>query len=102
MALLLAIFRSRPSPFCVLDEVDAALDEANIDRFTQVLKDFLAWTQFIIVTHSKKTMTCANTIYGVTMQESGVTKQVSVRFEDVSDDGHILERPAADEETQAA
>ena len=103
VALLLAIFRSRPSPFCVLDEVDAALDEANIDRFTQVLKDFLAWTQFIIVTHSKKTMTCANTIYGVTMQESGVTKQVSVRFEDVSDDGHILtERPADDEETQAA
>ena len=103
VALLLAIFRSRPSPFCVLDEVDAALDEANIDRFTQVLKDFLAWTQFIIVTHSKKTMTCANTIYGVTMQESGVTKQVSVRFEDVSDDGHILtERPADDEEIQAA
>jgi chromosome segregation protein len=103
VALLLAIFRSRPSPFCVLDEVDAALDEANIDRFTQVLKDFLAWTQFIIVTHSKKTMTCANTLYGVTMQESGVTKQVSVRFEDVSDDGHILtERPAEDEETQAA
>ncbi|HLA86347.1 MAG TPA: chromosome segregation protein SMC, partial [Thermoguttaceae bacterium] len=90
VALLLAIFRSRPSPFCVLDEVDAALDEANIDRFTQVLQDFLAWTQFIIVTHSKKTMTCANTIYGVTMQESGITKQVSVSFEDVSDDGQIL------------
>ncbi|MEN6458944.1 MAG: chromosome segregation protein SMC [Thermoguttaceae bacterium] len=90
VALLLAIFRSRPSPFCVLDEVDAALDEANIDRFTKVLKDFLAWTQFIIVTHSKRTMSCANSIYGVTMQESGVTKQVSVRFEDVSDDGHIL------------
>ncbi len=101
-ALLLAIFRSRPSPFCVLDEIDAALDEANIDRFTQVLKDFLAWTQFIIVTHSKKTMTCANTIYGVTMQESGVSKQVSVRFEDVSDDGHILSEKPADEETQAA
>ena len=102
VALLLAIFRSRPSPFCVLDEVDAALDEANIDRFTKVIQGFLAWTQFIIVTHSKKTMTCANTIYGVTMQESGVTKQVSVRFEDVSDDGHILERPDADGEIQAA
>jgi chromosome segregation protein len=89
VALLLAIFRSRPSPFCVLDEVDAALDEANIDRFTKVLQDFLTWTQFIIVTHSKKTMTCANTIYGVTMQESGVSKQVSVRFEDVSDTGEI-------------
>jgi chromosome segregation protein len=104
VALLLAIFRSRPSPFCVLDEVDAALDEANIDRFTKVLRDFLAWTQFIIVTHSKKTMTCADTIYGVTMQESGVSKQVSVRFEDVSEDGQI--RPerlaAADEEAEAA
>jgi len=90
VALLLAIFRSHPSPFCVLDEVDAALDEANIDRFTHVLREFLSATQFIIVTHSKKTMTCANTIYGVTMQESGVSKQVSVRFEDVSEDGQIL------------
>ncbi|HID77791.1 MAG TPA: chromosome segregation protein SMC, partial [Planctomycetaceae bacterium] len=97
VALLLAIFRSRPSPFCVLDEVDAALDEANIDRFTHVLKGFLTWTQFIIVTHSKKTMTCANTIYGVTMQESGVSKQVSVRFEDVSDTGEVLLPTEADQ-----
>ena len=82
VALLLAIFRSRPSPFCVLDEVDAALDEANIDRFTKVIQGFLTWTQFIIVTHSKKTMTCANTIYGVTMQERGVSQIVSVRFKD--------------------
>jgi len=102
VALLLAIFRSRPSPFCVLDEVDAALDEGNIDRFIEVLKGFLAWTQFIIVTHSKRTMTVANTIYGVTMQESGVSKQVSVRFEDVSDTGEILLPPAAEEESQAA
>jgi len=104
VALLLAMFRSRPSPFCVLDEVDAALDEANIDRFTNVLQDFLTWTQFIIVTHSKKTMTCAHTIYGVTMQESGVSKQVSVRFEDVSDDGHIRpERLAtAEKDSEAA
>ncbi len=102
VAMLLAIFRSRPSPFCVLDEVDAALDEANIDRFTKVLKDFLAWTQFIIVTHSKKTMTCANTLYGVTMQESGVSKQVSVRFEDVSEEGEISPQALADNETQAA
>jgi chromosome segregation protein len=102
VALLLAIFRSRPSPFCVLDEVDAALDEANIDRFTKVIQGFLTWTQFIIVTHSKKTMTCANTIYGVTMQESGITKQVSVRFEDVSEDGRIIERPKDKDETQAA
>jgi chromosome segregation protein len=111
-ALLLAIFRSRPSSFCVLDEVDAALDEANIDRFIKVLQEFLTWTQFVLVTHSKKTMTCANTIYGVTMQESGVSKQVSVRFEDISDNGELrlppenfVEQPASgtsDDETQAA
>jgi chromosome segregation protein len=105
VALLLAIFRSRPSPFCVLDEVDAALDEANIERFVSVLNGFLAWTQFIIITHSKKTMTCAHTLYGVTMEESGVSKRVSVRFEDVSEDGRILGPGGAfDEqgETQAA
>ncbi len=81
VALLLAIFRSRPSPFCVLDEVDAALDEANVDRFVGVLRDFLSSTQFIVVTHSKKTMAAANTLYGVTMEESGISKRVSVRFE---------------------
>lgn len=89
VALLLAIFQFRPSPFCVLDEVDAPFDEANIGRFVDVLKDFLGWTRFVIVTHSKKTMTAATTLYGVTMQESGVSKQVSVKFEDVTDDGHI-------------
>jgi len=89
VALLLAIFRSRPSPFCVLDEVDAALDEANIDRFVEVLKQFMQSTQFIVITHSKRTMTCSDTLYGVTMQESGVSKRVSVRFEDVSEDGRI-------------
>jgi len=108
VALLLAIFQYRPSPFCVLDEVDAALDEANIERFIGVLQEFLAWTQFIVITHSKKTMTCATTLYGVTMQESGVSKRVSVRFEDVSEDGEIRlpegsgdSSPASDE-TQAA
>jgi chromosome segregation protein len=84
VALLLAIFKSRPSPFCVLDEVDAALDEANVDRFVGVLRDFLASTQFIVVTHSKKTMASATTLYGVTMEESGVSKRVSVRFESTS------------------
>ncbi|MGM0489456.1 MAG: chromosome segregation protein SMC [Planctomycetota bacterium] len=97
VALLLAIFQYRPSPFCVLDEVDAPFDEANIDRFVDVLKDFLGWTKFVLVTHSKKTMIAATTLYGVTMQESGVSKQVSVRFDDVSEDGHIsdeaLNRP---------
>ena len=81
VALLLAIFRSRPSPFCVLDEVDAALDEANVDRFAGVLRDFLSSTQFIVVTHSKKTMAAADTLYGVTMEESGVSKRIAVRFE---------------------
>ena len=85
----MAIFQHRPSPFCVLDEVDAPFDEANIGRFVDVLKGFLDTTKFIIVTHSKKTMTAANTLYGVTMQESGISKRVSVRFEDVSDDGEI-------------
>lgn len=91
VTLLLAIFQFRPSPFCVLDEVDGPLDEANIGRFVDVLKGFLSTTKFVVVTHSKKTMTAANTLYGVTMQESGISKRVSVRFEDVSDDGHIRE-----------
>ncbi|MFO0967010.1 MAG: AAA family ATPase [Gemmataceae bacterium] len=86
VALLLAIFRSKPSPFCLLDEVDAALDEANIGRFTAVLRDFLDLSQFIIVTHSKKTMAVADVLYGITMQESGISKQVAVRFEDWVDE----------------
>lgn len=86
VALLLAIFRSKPSPFCILDEVDAALDEANIDRFTSVLREFLDRSQFILVTHSKKTMAAADVLYGITMQESGISKQVSVRFEDWPED----------------
>ncbi|HEV7282858.1 MAG TPA: chromosome segregation protein SMC [Pirellulaceae bacterium] len=90
VALLLAIFQYRPSPFCILDEVDAPFDEANIGRFIDTLGGFLGFTRFVIITHSKKTMTAATTLYGVTMQESGVSKRVSVRFEDVADDGRIL------------
>jgi chromosome segregation protein len=89
VTLLLAIFQYRPSPFCVLDEVDGPLDEANIGRFIDVLRDFLKWTKFVVVTHSKRTMTAANTLYGITMQESGVSKRVAVRFEDVSEGGEI-------------
>ncbi len=82
VAMLLAVFRSKPSPFCLLDEVDAALDEANVGRFTSVLKEFSSLSQFIVVTHSKKTMAAADTLYGITMQESGISKQVTIRFED--------------------
>jgi chromosome segregation protein len=95
VALLLAIFRSKPSPFCILDEVDAALDEANIGRFTAVLRDFLDRSQFILVTHSKRTMACADVLYGVTMQESGISKRIAVRFEDWPDDERKSDEPAA-------
>ena len=80
VALLMAIFKSKPSPFCILDEVDAALDEANIDRFNLVLQDFLQYSQFIAITHNKRTMSYATTMYGITMQETGVSKRVAVRF----------------------
>lgn len=95
VALLMSIFQFRPSPFCVLDEVDAPFDEANIGRFVTVLKEFLDQSKFVVVTHSKKTMTAATTLYGVTMQESGVSKRVSVRFEDVNEDGEIKNTDAA-------
>jgi chromosome segregation protein len=80
MALLMGIFQYQPSPFCILDEVDAPLDEANTGRFTQLIKDMAAQTQFIVITHAKKTMEAAEGLYGVTMQEQGVSKLVSVRL----------------------
>jgi chromosome segregation protein len=86
IALLFAVFKAKPSPFCVLDEVDAPLDESNIDRFMMVLREFLDRSQFLIITHNRRTMATADMIYGVTMQESGVSKQIAVRFEDVDDD----------------
>ncbi|HOI30613.1 MAG TPA: chromosome segregation protein SMC [Melioribacteraceae bacterium] len=84
-ALLFAIYLVKPSPFCILDEVDAPLDDANIDRFTKLLKEFSNRTQFIIVTHNKRTMESAETMYGVTMQEEGISKLVGVRFEEIPD-----------------
>ena len=89
VGLLLAIFRSRPSPFCILDEVDAALDDANIGRFLGVMNDFRKDTQFLMVTHRKASMTEADVLYGVTMQQSGVSKRLTVRFEDVGEDGSV-------------
>lgn len=85
IALLFAIYLVKPSPFCILDEIDAPLDDANIDRFTRIIKDFSKDTQFIVVTHNKRTMEAADILYGVTMQEEGVSKLVAVKFnEDVS------------------
>ena len=80
LALLVGIFQFAPSPFCILDEVDAPLDEANIGRFTDLVKEMSVQTQFVLITHSKKTMSIAPVLYGVTMQEPGVSKLVSVRF----------------------
>ena len=89
VALLMALFRSRPTPYCVLDEVDAALDEANIGRFMNSLRDFIADTQFVIITHSKTTMANADVLHGVTQRESGISIRVSVNLEEVAEDGTI-------------
>jgi len=86
IALLLAIFRNKPSPFCLLDEVDAALDEANTARLAGVLREFLDRSQFIVITHKKRTMAAADRLWGVTMQESGVSRVLPMRFEDWTDE----------------
>jgi len=78
--LLFSIYQVKPSPFCVLDELDAPLDESNINRFIRVLQRFLAHSQFIIITHNKRTIGMADVLYGVTMQEQGVSRIVSVKF----------------------
>jgi chromosome segregation protein len=80
LALLVGIFQYQPAPFCILDEVDAPLDEANIGRFTELVREMSVQTQFVLITHSKRTMSIAPVLYGVTMQEPGVSKLVSVRF----------------------
>ncbi len=84
IALVFAIFKWKPSPFCILDEVDAALDEANIDRFCAMVKEFLNFSQFIVITHSKRTMGLADTLYGVTMMEQGVSTKLAVKMEEAA------------------
>lgn len=94
VALLFAIYQVKPSPFCVLDELDAPLDESNINRFIAVLQRFLVHSQFIIITHNKRTIATASVLYGVTMQEHGVSKIVSMRFRHPEENGNA-ELPAA-------
>ena len=81
ISLVMAIFKYRPSPFCLLDEVDAPLDDANVGRFVGKIAEMSDKTQFIVITHNKRTMEAAKALYGVTMQEAGVSKVVSVKFE---------------------
>jgi energy-coupling factor transporter ATP-binding protein EcfA2 len=94
----MAIFKTRPSPYCLLDEVDAALDEANVERFTQVFTSFLDVSHFIIITHHKRTMQVCDVLYGITQQERGVSKRVSVRFDQVSADGRISDDAVREQE----
>ncbi len=89
LALLFAVFKAKPSPFCFLDEVDAALDEANNERFNTLLREFKKDSQFVVITHSKRTMSIADQLFGITMQIRGVSKKISIRF------GEVEEQPAA-------
>jgi chromosome segregation protein len=81
MALLFAIYLIKPSPFCLLDEVDAPLDEANIERFNNLLKEIKKYSQILLVTHNRKSMEIVDSLYGVTMEKAGVSKMVSVKLQ---------------------
>ena len=96
IALLFAIFRAKLSPFCILDEIDAPLDEANVGKFHQLLREFISDCRFLIITHNKMSMAAADTLYGITMQEPGVTKRISISFEEAA--RHAQEAPVEAEE----
>src|SRR5690606_16981670 len=91
VALLFAIFMRKPSPFCILDEIDAPLDDKNVERFKELVKEFAHTTQFIIITHNKQTMHLGNTIYGITMEEQGVSRAVSIRLDEIEDTDLVKE-----------
>ena len=90
VSLVFAIFLIKPSPFCVLDEVDAPLDEGNVGRFNELLREISSYSQFIVITHNKRTMECAHRLYGITMDEPGISKLVSVNLH-----REEVEQPAA-------
>ena len=109
VALLLSIFRSKPSCFCVLDEVDAALDEANVGRYVDVVRQFTDLSNFIVITHNKRTMQAVDKLFGVTMQERGVSTRVTVKLDrteraktEVDANGKALALPAEEPEEAAA
>ena len=95
IALVFAIFQLNPAPFCMLDELDAPLDDANVGRFVKMLKQFTKYSQFLIITHNKRTISSANTIYGITMQEKGVSNVFSMRFNRETQRTEALEVEAA-------
>ena len=97
VALLFATYLVKPSPFCLLDEIDAALDDQNVGRFVQVLAEFGRGSQFIVITHNKRTVTCANTLLGITMEESGISKIISARFDNSGDEEYPAPTPAQNE-----
>jgi chromosome segregation protein len=84
VALILSLFLIRPTPFCLLDEVDAPLDEANIGRFNQLIRDMATASQFVLITHNRRTMQVADTLYGITMEQAGISKVVSVRLREAA------------------